>query len=128
MSSRNAFGSILIIAVCWALSAQAAPPETASSLHEGTDDPPVRLPAVEPSSLPEDAGVVADGTEVEARRSALVRWWNYQAKPHLQASHWGYPEFFGAPVSELTSVLRSPAAWKIGWYCTSTTSTRAVSP
>jgi hypothetical protein len=86
--------SILIISVCWALSAQAAPQETASSPQEGIDHQPVRLPAVESSSLPEGAGLVVDGAEVEDRRSALVRWWNYQAKPRLQASHWGYPEFF----------------------------------
>jgi hypothetical protein len=94
MLSRNLFNSILIISVCWALSAQAAPQETASSPQEGIDDQPVRLPAVESSSLPGDAGFVVDGAQVEDRRSALVRWWNYQAKPHLQASHWGYPEFF----------------------------------
>jgi len=24
----------------------------------------------------------------------LRRWWLYRAKPHLQATHWGYPEYF----------------------------------
>jgi hypothetical protein len=94
MSSRNVLGWILIISVSWVLTTPAAPPEMGARLPEVADYRPVRLPAVEPSYPPGDANWPGDGTELEDRRSALVRWWHYQAKPHLQASHWGYPEFF----------------------------------
>jgi hypothetical protein len=87
---RSVLGLVAGIVVSWGVAA-------------GADDPPQSV-LRQPDNAPHDAAAIpvpedpywdhgADCTGVDERR-ALVRWWQDRAKPVLQYTHWGYPEYF----------------------------------
>ncbi len=99
MNRRFVLYGLLILVVFGMRNTSAAPPEMIRTpttetvrhsfepLGEAEVSPPYRYE----SSFQGDA--TFDRNVLE-RRSALSRWWHYRAKPHMQYSHWGYPEFF----------------------------------
>lgn len=70
----------------WAATAAGAQPESGSR-ETGNLEP---VPA-DSRNTGGPAFAPADGSD---QRSALARWWQDRAKPHLQYSYWGYPEEF----------------------------------
>jgi hypothetical protein len=94
MRKCNLLGWILAISVSGVLNAQGTSPPAPGNPPPGSEYQLVRLPVVEPLDPPEYENFAVDDAAVASYRCALTRWWNYRAKPHLQYTHWGYPEFF----------------------------------
>ena len=90
MHSRSVLGLVAGILVWCAVAAGAEyPPQSVLRQPGEADNGPPGFPvADEPSLMPE-----VDYSSVD-ERNALVRWWQDRAKPLMQYTHWGYPEFF----------------------------------
>jgi hypothetical protein len=99
MQNRFVLYGMLILVVCGTRSTSATPPEmiltpteeVGHHLSKPVGDLGAPLPYYCEDAL-QDNGTF--DCNVIQRRSALSRWWHYRAKPHMQYSHWGYPEFF----------------------------------
>lgn len=79
-----------MIVGCWSCAACMAWAQPA-------DSPPLAPPEPLPVTEYADSGVPCDADvypSAPSPRTRLGAWWQYQAKPCLQASHWGYPEEF----------------------------------
>ena len=90
MHSRSVLGFIAGIVVSWAAAAGAEdPPPAVSSQQDGASNEVPAIPAPEEPYWDHDAN--CSGVDP---RNRLVRWWQDRAKPLLQYTHWGYPEYF----------------------------------
>ncbi len=99
MYRRFVLYGLLILVVFGTRNTSAAPPEmiwtptaevgrhSSEPLWEAEVSPPYHYEGTFQGDATFDRNVIE-------RRSALSRWWHYRAKPHMQYSHWGYPEFF----------------------------------
>jgi hypothetical protein len=88
--SRSVLGLVAGMMVWCAVAARADdPPQSVLRQPSNADNGPPGFPAAdEPAWIPD-----VDCTGVD-ERNALVRWWQDRAKPFMQYTHWGYPEYF----------------------------------
>ena len=85
---RNLLGWSLAIVVSTVGAALGSPPEVVPDQPLFADSGPPLLFAAEPNPSPEC------DRPATSKRGWLARWWHDRFKPHMQFTHWGYPEYF----------------------------------